>query len=336
MVGKRFINKAKAALVGVSLPVIGVGFAVAPTIAVAAHASAAPRPVSALQSKLRLLTPPRPGRHDKTVAASSKDYAPKGLPGTTQQTRARTNAVGPSALLSGGPYYFYAEGHQDPSAPATTSSVAAQMDIANPGQIPAGGDHSLAEIAVSDSSHQQIVEVGWNVDPDLYGDTDTHLFVYHWVNGNSTCYNACGWVDYSGNTVDAGSDISGDVGTLKTFSIQYDASSNDWWVRYNGGWLGYFPATLWSGATPSVTFTTTQQQQFFGEIESQSAAAPCDDMGKGVFPSGTSPARIGSVTYQAGATAPSLALFNTDASYYYAQLLTGSIRSFAYGGPGDC
>ena len=29
------------------------------------------------------------------------------------------------------------------------------------------------------------------------GDEDPHLFVYHWVNRQTSCYNACGFVQYS-------------------------------------------------------------------------------------------------------------------------------------------
>lgn len=50
---------------------------------------------------------------------------------------------------------------------------------------------------VQSEDGRHIVEVGWTVDRELNGDAQPHLFVYHWVDGQATCYNGCGFVQYS-------------------------------------------------------------------------------------------------------------------------------------------
>lgn len=61
-----------------------------------------------------------------------------------------------------------------------------------------GDGHSLDELAVQGGPGDgHIVELGWNVSPNQYGDGDPHLFVFHWINWSPTCYDGCGWQQYS-------------------------------------------------------------------------------------------------------------------------------------------
>jgi len=39
--------------------------------------------------------------------------------------------------------------------------------------------------------------MGWNLSFKVYGDPDPHIFVYHWIQGQQACYDACGWVQVS-------------------------------------------------------------------------------------------------------------------------------------------
>lgn len=307
----KLIKKIGAALAGASLLAANiVGVAAFPVAASAATATP-PAPAATVSQ-----TPP---------ARSSGDWQPQGQQGHKQLPSAQAGGAkssGVNSLLSTN--YWYAGGRQT----ATTAGAYANVTIASP--TTTSGDHSLAEIAVEDStSGQQVVEVGWNVDPGLYsGSTAPHLFVYHWVNGVGTCYNGCGFVAYSGATYTAGQSLSSLSGTAKQFGIQYDTATSAWWVAFNGTWVGYFPASLWS----SPTFTQGGYNQLFGEVASTNAST-CTDMGNGLFGSNASAAVFGSTTYVSGPTV-SLTGFNTNASRYSVNMLSG--RTFQYGGPGAC
>jgi hypothetical protein len=213
--------------------------------------------------------------------------------------------------------YLYSVGKQT----ATVDGVAAQLTVAKPTVADADW-HSLAEIAVQSADGQQVVEVGWTVDRNTNGDSDTHLFVYHWVNGKPTCYNACDFVPYSGATVKAGATLAVDV--TKPFGIQY--SSGNWWIAYDSEWIGSFPDKIWGG-----TFTKGGIVQVFGEVAA-SSTKPCTQMGNGKTPDNTAAARIGSVTYVNGPTV-ALSVAPTTSMYSTTQLTD---RTFRYGGPGAC
>jgi len=75
-----------------------------------------------------------------------------------------------------------------------------------------GAGHSLDEIAVQGGpKNGNIVELGWLVSTDQNGDADPHIFVFHWKNWQGTCYNGCGWQQYS-NTYYPGQNIGSLVG----------------------------------------------------------------------------------------------------------------------------
>lgn len=65
-----------------------------------------------------------------------------------------------------------------------TATGAAVSITQNQPKVAAEDYHSLAELAVESTDQNQIVEIGWIVAQDVNGDSLTHLFVYHWVNGN--------------------------------------------------------------------------------------------------------------------------------------------------------
>ncbi len=163
----------------------------------------------------------------------------------------------------------------------SAAGASISMTQAHP-KVGAKDYHSLAELAVESADGQQIVEIGWLVAPAINGDSLTHLFVYHWVNGEGSCYNGCGFVPTS-TKYTAGGLVK--VNTVGTYSIQF--SNNNWVLTYNGTELGYFPESLWGGS-----FTSVSLVQAFGEVASSSSTKPLTQMGNGILGTKTKSAVI--------------------------------------------
>jgi hypothetical protein len=213
--------------------------------------------------------------------------------------------------------YLYATGKQA----AQTDGVAALLTVANP-RVATDDWHSLAEIALQSADEQQIVEVGWNVDRTTNGDNDTHLFVYHWVDGAPTCYNTCDFTPYGLASIRPGDTLA--TGAVKQFGIQH--FNGAWWVAYDTEWIGYFADSVWDNS-----FTRTGLVQFFGEVAA-SSTTPCTQMGNGTTPdNNTAAAKIGSAVYLNG---PTVQLHVTSTNAYPTTQVTD--RTFRYGGPGSC
>jgi len=220
--------------------------------------------------------------------------------------------------------YLYAVGKQT----AVTDGVSALFSIGTP-RLGAEDWHSLAEIAVQSADEQQIVEVGWTVDRSTFGDSQAHLFVYHWVNGQETCYN-CDFVPYSKASIKPGAVVTESTLEIpnKLFGIQ--RNNGAWWIAYDTEWIGSFPDKLWNG-----TFTQSGLVQVFGEVATSTPRPPCTSMGNGKTPSLAAvgdavAARISSVTYLNGPVVK-LKVGSTTDMY---PTLQSSDRSFRYGGRG--
>ena len=139
----------------------------------------------------------RAGGLDAFLAAHDRKARPHG------QTSAMSQSE-PPFIAGDGPGYahVFADYTYDNLIYYTASY--ANIFIWNPPVDVAGvGDHSLAQVWVlaPGTAGEQSVEVGWNVDPDVYpGDgLDSHLFIYSTVNGwvsppvaGSGCYNDVG------------------------------------------------------------------------------------------------------------------------------------------------
>lgn len=225
-------------------------------------------------------------------------------------------AVQADAAAAGDVYFHYAVGSQA----AETDGTWANLTIAKPAL--ANGDfHTLAELAVQSADGQQIVEVGWNVDRAVNGDSDPHLFVYHWKNRQPGCYNGCGFTMYS-KTVKPGDTLP--VGAQKRFGIQH--SGGVWWIAYDSEWIGYFPDTIWNG-----TYTRGGFVQWFGEVAAASQKT-CTDMGNGTSADKDTAARIGTISFTNGPEVK----FSTRATSDLYSIVTLSDRTFRYGGAGAC
>ncbi len=185
--------------------------------------------------------------------------------------------------------------------------------------------HSLAELAVQSSDQRQVIEVGWTVDRGLNGDDDPHLFVFHWIDGVRTCYNACGFVPFNEPGYTAGMKLP--VTTTPTqFNILHHGA--EWRVGYNGHWVGAFPDSEWSN-----TFKVAGLVQWFGEVASPGATS-CTEMGNGQPASSITAARIERMGF---APARITAAFSTRATSpdAYSVLSTGP-DSMRFGGAGSC
>jgi hypothetical protein len=219
-------------------------------------------------------------------------YIPKGLPpllaaksakGGPSQFRAQSaGGVASLAVPAATTHRFYAYASQT----VDSEGAFATLTIAKPTLAP-GDEHSLAEIAVSapasapspDDPDQirapsNIVEVGWNVSRNIYGDDEPHLFVYSWTNGVQGCYNTCNFLSYAG-AVKPGTALK--PGSSKQFGIR--VFEGHWYVYYDRVAIGVFPASTWA----AYPFTKIKTAQWFGEITAK-VAQSCTQMGTGVRP----------------------------------------------------
>jgi len=247
--------------------------------------------------------------------------------------------------------YIYAGGKQRPTTPPT--GVSSLNTVSTPYINPTWDYHTLNENAVQSADEQQAVEVGVTRDQSTNGDNKVRLFVYHWVNGQETCYNGCGWVDNAANTTfNAGADLTAYANANTEMVFQIERTATAWWIGFgpNDGtadWIGNFPDTIWTGATPSVTtFKQVDFFQTFGEVAAGTPAT-CADMGLGPTPVMATPtagARLSNVTYSGQpSTNVVLNAFATQPTWYqgFRQNSTAtppvqSTRTIRYGGPGSC
>jgi hypothetical protein len=212
------------------------------------------------------------------------------------------------------------------AAQAITSDGAYMSTPVQSPTVTANDNHSLAELAVQSADGRQIIEIGWRIyRPE--GPTP-RLFVYHWINGQGTCYNTdCpGYVQSSSTTITPHMALTASS-TPVQFAIEY--FQGNWWYGYNGTWFGYLPGSLWGGS-----FTKAGLVQIFGEVSS-TVARPCTNMGNGIIGTNASAAAVTGVGYYNGATATNLSRGSVDDSTLYDSQVT-SATSFRYGGPGAC
>jgi hypothetical protein len=287
-----------------------------PTAGLSAPASAAPSTMAAHAQPVR--SPDgKPAKAAYGKQASSRAQGSKEMPPST----ALTNAAGAGCpLRTAGQYFCHAGAYQY----ATADGAYMSTTVESP-QVESGDFHSLAEMAVQSSDQQQIIEIGWTVDPTQpTHDQLPRLFIYHWVNGVGTCYDTCDFVSNS-STVMPGMALT-PSSTPVQFAIEY--YQGNWWYSYNGTWFGYLPGSVWAG-----TYTQSGLIQEFGEV-SAGSAQPCTDMGNGNFGSDPAAATISDVGYYNTTTTVNLSSNVDDSTLYDSQVT--SPNSFGYGGPGAC
>ncbi|WP_370370538.1 neprosin family prolyl endopeptidase [Catenulispora sp. GP43] len=246
------------------------------------------------------------------MAAVSAPVVPSAAPA------AATTPTGPICWY--GACYDYVSGHQWTDTTGVSVLMKVEAPVVNPAQT---GEHSLQEIALQNTARTSTVEIGWTVDPELNGDARPHLFVYHWVDGQESCYNGCGFVQVS-HDIKPGMALH--ANEAAHFAIQN--IGGNWWVFFRDEPVGYFPGSLWSG-----TYKTAQLVSVFGEVAENTADTPsCTQMGDGRF--GSAPAASWIRDYRLAGTsdAPDLSVSATSPNHYDAGAVTAT--SFKLGGPG--
>lgn len=304
---------------------------------------------------------PKPRPAGSPLAPGLPGAPPKAMPGakpvTTglvplSQLRGGKGAVpdsspsGVHANVRGGPNYFYAGGVQTGISPTVTSATSI-LTVGNPYINNTYDYHTLAEMAVQSTDSHNTVEIGWTKDQDLYGDLKPRLFSFCWVASNPCGpYNGGGYVDNPAeSTFAAGMDVTSYIGaaTAPVFGIVHD--SGNWWVSFDGHYLGYYPDSIWTGHSPTVAAWNAGRASYFGEVAGGSAT-PCADMAAAPtsLPTSTSgPGSLGNMGYSTGTSTIPKVSFSYSGQYdaTYKQTAAGpppvySVRSFWYGGGGFC
>lgn len=267
------------------------------------------------------------------------EFSPKGLTSKRKSLGSARTDVAPQppttafAAAARSVNFHYAGAYQVVAAEGTYANL-----VVGKPKLATDDYHTLAEIAVQagPSAARNIVEVGWTVDRGVNGgSSDPHLFVYHWVDGKESCYNACGFVQYS-RTVFPGDKLA--QGTVKRMGVQY--FNGAWWIAFESEWVGYFPGALWNNR-----YTKSDAIQWFGEVAS-STLKPCSGMGTGVHPTDEfASARLGTINLLNAGAPPSVSLnvqspqpagitAASSTGPVYAGIRTSSARTVRYGGPG--
>jgi hypothetical protein len=242
---------------------------------------------------------------------------PKGSPGTRTAPGLRASTSSVSGIT-----YHYAGVYQYVSG---ASGASAQWGQFQP-TVASTDAHSLGEMWVGSSDLKQGVEVGWIVDPSFEGDGDSlpHLFVFHWVDGNPTCYDGCGWEQvsqsrYPGMVVAL---------TREPQEVIYRYFNSAWWVWYQSEWIGFFPESLWT-----ASFSSAELVEWYGEVAG--AVAPKSQMGDGLLADEANAAFMTSLQVEdlsgESRLASIVSLKLTDPGAYELSVVDAGFR---FGGPG--
>ncbi|XP_042484249.1 uncharacterized protein LOC122064587 [Macadamia integrifolia] len=172
-----------------------------------------------------------------------------------------------------------------------TAYLGAQGDINvwNP-YVASDDEYSAAEISLKNGPYDDFesIESGWAVNPKVYGDRRTRLFAY-WTTDASKktgCFDlTCpGFVQTSksialGSVFDTVSKIQGAQYQI-SISIQMDTNTGNWWLKYGGQNIGYWPKSLFVGLSHMASSV-----EWGGEVKSshigQTHPHTGTDMGSG-------------------------------------------------------
>ena len=221
-----------------------------------------------------------------------------------------------TASCSSGICYDWAVSNQHIS----NKGIFALISQHNPEIDPVNGIYSLAGVVVIGGKNR--VEFGWR---KAKGNVP-RLVTTWWKNGVKKCDNAgCGWVQFS-NKYYPGMSISTD-GSTKLYEIEYN--NGDWWIYWNGEYLGYYPGVLWNGQ-----FVQGTDIVYRGGVVSK-VPVTTTDMGNGLWASNPNAAIIDEQEYLDINTGWSIANTNkwaTSPNLYSVVAVNNKIMR--YGGPG--
>ncbi|XP_051121985.1 uncharacterized protein LOC127245263 [Andrographis paniculata] len=145
-------------------------------------------------------------------------------------------------------------------------------------------------IAGSFSNDLNTIEAGWQVSPELYGDSSPRFFTY-WTSDAyqaTGCYNLlCSGFVQTNNKIAIGAAISPissyNAGQFDiTLLIWKDPKHGNWWLEFgNGVLVGYWPSVLFTHLREHASMV-----QFGGEIVNTQSSSPhhtSTQMGSGYF-----------------------------------------------------
>jgi Neprosin len=299
-----------------------------------------PTPIARIQKRI----PPRAGTGEGAAASrawSGRRFAPA----RRGQGRRAPGATASRSSINGY-WYSWSLGQQTFLASKGVNSLFAVQTNEQP-YIPTGeselGAHSSAQIwAIKHSGPGcfSAAETGWSESLEQFGDVKPHLFVYSLdcgANGaySSNEYGGFNWVQSSAVTFPNQALTNND-----TFHV-YGArmTGNNWWIYYDGQWVGYIPHSRWTYLFPNVV----TEAQAGGEVMTVNHST-CADMGyAGLFGGNPGAAMFSNVWYEYNYNTQSantnLYSYSSDPSYY----ATGNWAyppnhgyAFRYGGPGWC
>ncbi|XP_020113805.1 uncharacterized protein LOC109727970 [Ananas comosus] len=214
------------------------------------------------------------------------------------------------------------------------------------GQISSAGIW-VANGADGPRNQLNVIQAGWQVFPELYGDSNTHFFTSWTADGyNSTgCYNLqCnGFVLTNTSGLAPGvllRPVTTPGGTQYEISIRIfkDPTTGNWWLQYGHGDnltpVGYWPKSLFTSLADEAT-----RVDFGGEVSFQKKNGVSPPMGSGYFPTDHSKtAYIKDTAYvdkDGNYFIPKNPASYADNPYCYKLAGYDPLR-FAYGGPGGC
>jgi len=194
--------------------------------------------------------------------------------------------------------------------------------------------HSIGQIAVSGPGYSGVslddVEMGFSVSRGQWGNSNPHLFVYHFIGEEPTCYDSCDWNQYS-STYYPGMDLSPLLGERVYIGwVHYQGA---WWAWFNRQWMGYINDSAWANA-----FTQAVVVQWYGEVAEIGSDPPYTQMGNGQFAENTTSASMTTLcdvdidVWVCGYGKLRTSTLSSQPEYY--DILNTRIGGVRYGGPG--
>jgi hypothetical protein len=205
-------------------------------------------------------------------------------------TRLRPDGLGDVALPEDATVHKYAYSAQYVTAYGCDGNINAWDPY-----VEWSNEFSLGQCALArgSGSSKQTIEAGHQEYRDLYGDWVPHLFVFYTTNGyteqgdNKGGYNqdVDGWVQYSSSVYPEAlsSPVSTFGGAQFIMNLKWQLWEGNWWMRCNGAWIGYYPASLFN---TSGLRSQADKVAWYGEIvdSGSHAGTTATDMGNGHWP----------------------------------------------------
>ncbi|XP_004143037.3 uncharacterized protein LOC101203978 [Cucumis sativus] len=166
------------------------------------------------------------------------------------------------------------------------------IKVCNP-NVEFDDEYSTSQVALLTGPYYnyEAIESGWAVNPGVYGDRQTRLFVYWTVDAShkTGCFDlTCPGFVQTSNEIALGSAIypistSTDLPFEITMFLFRDFETNNWWVQYGESInIGYWPSELFKALK-----YTAETVQWGGEVYSTKLGGPPHTgtgMGNGKFP----------------------------------------------------